>query len=151
MDLLKKTYAEKKGENAVGVAWHEVSVDVLVAACRGLGASALCDLIRLLAQDYKHHSKGLPDLFLWKSNGDSYEIMLIEVKGQNDRLSDNQKVWLEFFANAGIDAKVCHVGFKDTGVIPAVSSPEAPVRTRGNVAICLPDLEREVITIIDDD
>jgi Fanconi-associated nuclease 1 len=43
-----------------------------------------------MAKDYASHRGGVPDLCLWKY--ESLEFMLVEVKGQGDRLSDKQQV-----------------------------------------------------------
>lgn len=47
----------------------------------------------------------MPDLILWNKD----KVMFSEVKSENDRLSDVQISWLNFFTENGIDAEVCYI------------------------------------------
>jgi hypothetical protein len=68
----------------------------------------LC-LERLL-EDLKENSTGLPDLVqFWPAEG---RYRFIEVKGPGDRLQDNQRRWLSFFARHAIPAVVCQVQWR---------------------------------------
>lgn len=77
--------------------------DVLRIA-KGLGCGALAAMMRLLAEDYKHHCTGFPDLFLYRltritegEGEEMVEVKLIEVKSERDRLSDAQRNWHAIF------------------------------------------------------
>ncbi len=49
----------------------------------------------------------MPDLIqFWPAEG---RYRMIEVKGPGDRLQDNQRRWLDFFAAHDIPVSVCHV------------------------------------------
>lgn len=52
-------------------------------------------------------SGGLPDLFLWSSSRQACK--LAEVKGPNDRLSDQQRAWIVVLTEIGFDAEVFKV------------------------------------------
>lgn len=54
----------------------------------------------------------MPDLLLWRFCGDGYrgEARLVEVKGPNDRLSEQQRAWILILMDMGFDAEVCKVG-----------------------------------------
>ena len=61
---------------------------------------------RLLA-DPRNHRTGLPDLIrFWPAE---QRYAMVEVKAPGDKLQDNQIRWLQFFAQHGIPAQVCHV------------------------------------------
>lgn len=47
--------------------------------------------LRYLVDDYWHHYLGWPDLFAWRSG----EFLFVEVKLSGDKLSDEQRVWIE--------------------------------------------------------
>jgi Fanconi-associated nuclease 1 len=54
---------------------------------------------------YRHLKLGgVPDLCLWRSDTNSFK--LVEVKSQNDRLSDKQVIWLDFLVSFGIEAEI---------------------------------------------
>jgi len=61
----------------------------------------------LLAKNYRHYHRGLPDLVLWKE--ESLLVRLVEVKGPRDRLSDIQEEWLRELVLAGIGVEVLQV------------------------------------------
>ena len=73
----------------------------------------------------------MPDLFLWKAGeeeegekGESKpgmenkgvltaakgngQVMFAEVKSENDRLSDTQRMWIDVLSGAGITVELCH-------------------------------------------
>lgn len=53
--------------------------------------SSIVNILRYLIADYWHHYLGWPDLLVYRRN----EFFLAEVKASGDKLSDEQKVWIE--------------------------------------------------------
>ncbi|XP_048496943.1 fanconi-associated nuclease 1 homolog isoform X4 [Beta vulgaris subsp. vulgaris] len=93
-----------------GVNWERHSLSELRAAVTCIGGPCLANLCRLLAQDYRSWSSGMPDLLLWRFHGDySGEAKLVEVKGPKDRLSEQQRAWLLTLMDCGFTAEVCKV------------------------------------------
>lgn len=58
-----------------------------------------------MAQEYQQRGGGIPDLFLW--HAEKKEVMFSEVKSQNDRLSDTQRLWIHVLTGAGIKVELC--------------------------------------------
>ena len=59
-----------------------------------------------MAQEYQQRGGGIPDLFLWhKEKG---EVMFAEVKSENDRLSDTQRLWIHVLTGAGIRVELAN-------------------------------------------
>ena len=59
-----------------------------------------------MAQEYRQRGGGIPDLFLWHS--ENKEVMFSEVKSENDRLSDTQRLWIHVLTGAGIKVELCN-------------------------------------------
>ncbi len=57
--------------------------------------------------DLRNNRSGFPDLIQFRPARREYR--LIEVKAPGDKLQDNQRRWLEYFARHEIPASVCHV------------------------------------------
>lgn len=108
----------------VGVRWDYERADLLeIAECfPGDGLAAIC---RVLAQEYAQRGGGVPDLFLWRparGNAETEEkgkgeVMFVEVKSENDRLSDTQRLWIHVITDAGVRVEVCHVLASDVQMI----------------------------------
>jgi Fanconi-associated nuclease 1 len=79
-------------------------LDFLLKVVKTLGPS-LFPVLKSLSKDYRHHSSGMPDLLLLKEN----KVKLVEVKSQNDRLSDQQKMWIKLLNTSCITVEVVHV------------------------------------------
>ena len=93
-----------------GVNWDRHLLSELRAAVTCIGGPCLANLCRLLAQDYRSWTSGMPDLLLWRFHGDySGEAKLVEVKGPRDRLSEQQRAWLLTLMDCGFNAEVCKV------------------------------------------
>jgi len=108
-----------EGVRLGGVLVEPESAEVLVQTALALGPDGLRVLLGpLLAQGFRQ-TRGLPDLLLL----DGPQVRLdgahprrvpaggrwIEVKGPGDTLSDEQRVWLDRFARAGVPAEVWDV------------------------------------------
>ena len=103
----------------VGVRWEEYELDDLLEIIHCFtddGTGKLGVVMRVLAQEYGARGGGVPDLFLWMppNEGNSAgKVMFVEVKSENDRLSDTQRLWISVLLNAGIEVELCHVAAKE--------------------------------------
>ncbi|KAK3628179.1 hypothetical protein LTR56_018791 [Elasticomyces elasticus] len=105
----------------VGLDWSFAIEDLLEIAGAFPGA-ALSTVMKVLAQEYGQRGGGVPDLFLWKpklvkgEDGQAEqegEVMLSEVKSENDRLSDTQRMWIDVLSGAGVRVELCHAVAKE--------------------------------------
>ncbi|KAL2444548.1 hypothetical protein ABEF95_017042 [Exophiala dermatitidis] len=109
----------------VGVQWDGFDRDDLLELIECWDGSALGTVMLVMAQDYGGRGGGVPDLVLWKKfasgsgsgNGDGVgsgcggrkgEILFVEVKSANDRLSDTQRLWISALLGAGVPVELCH-------------------------------------------
>lgn len=124
----------------VGVRWGEYELEDLCQVVRcftgqGMGEQ-LGVVMRVMAQEYGARGGGVPDLFLWKEDEDdtagehgerdgdankegagkrkSGKVMFVEVKSENDRLSDTQRLWISVLLGAGIEVELCHAIARET-------------------------------------
>jgi hypothetical protein len=63
-------------------------------------------ILKRMLEDLGQHRAGFPDLFCIDPAGN---YRLLEVKGPNDKLRENQRAWLAYFAEHGIPASVVMV------------------------------------------
>ncbi|KAI3946577.1 hypothetical protein MKX01_014435 [Papaver californicum] len=109
-EILITSWDTHFGTACRGVNWDRHSLSDLRAAVTCVGGPCLASLCRLLAQDYRSWSSGMPDLLLWRFSGDyKGEAKLVEVKGPRDRLSEQQRAWLLLLMDCGFNAEVCKV------------------------------------------
>lgn len=77
---------------------------VEIAECfRGEALAAIC---KVLAQEYQQRGGGIPDLLVWSKK--RREVMFVEVKSENDRLSDTQRLWIHVLVGAGVRVELCN-------------------------------------------
>lgn len=93
--LLTETYYANYGCQALGMAWEEYTLPILLDVCHSLGGRTLGVILRYLAEDYAGHCCGMPDLLLYRADYSDY--LLVEVKSSNDRMSDAQRCWHAIF------------------------------------------------------
>ncbi|KAF7150610.1 hypothetical protein RHSIM_Rhsim02G0071300 [Rhododendron simsii] len=109
-EILITSWETNLGTSCRGVNWDRHSLSELRAAVTCIGGPCLASFFRHLAQDYRSWSSGMPDLLLWRFHGDYRgEAKLVEVKGPNDRLSEQQRAWLLFLMDCGFNTEVCKV------------------------------------------
>ncbi|KAI8566921.1 hypothetical protein RHMOL_Rhmol02G0080000 [Rhododendron molle] len=109
-EFLITSWETHLGTSCRGVNWDRHSLSKLRAAVTCIGGPCLASFCRHLAQDYRSWSSGMPDLLLWRFHGDYRgEAKLVEVKGPNDRLSEQQRAWLLFLMDCGFNTEVCKV------------------------------------------
>jgi len=90
----------------IGVNWRFSTTDVIeITEC--IGPVALSRICELFSRQYWSHRGGVPDLCLW--NACKKRFRLVEVKSENDRLSEKQVCWLQFLASVDVDIQVVHV------------------------------------------
>lgn len=101
-----------RGTCVIGVRWDEYELQDLLEIVRCFEGGALGVVMRVLAQEYAARGSGVPDLFLWKvredEEGGGGEVMFSEVKSENDRLSDTQRLWISVLLGAGVKVELCH-------------------------------------------
>ncbi|PGH09336.1 fanconi-associated nuclease 1 [Blastomyces parvus] len=90
---------------AIGIDWSfDLSDLVEIAQCfRGEALATVC---KVMAQEYQQRGGGIPDLFLWSM--ERKEVMFVEVKSENDRLSDTQRLWIHVLTSAGVRVELCN-------------------------------------------
>ena len=105
--ILTMNYVQNYGTYVIGGHWDLFTLHDLLSITRGLGNKAVVNILRLLAEDYKHFCHGFPDLVIYRSIKESrpdvdtgeereeetVQVKLIEVKSERDRLSDSQRYW----------------------------------------------------------
>ena len=93
----------------VGLDWTYALQDLLEIA-QAFPPAALSSAMKVMAQEYGQRGGGVPDLFLWKvgEGGVGGEVMFSEVKSENDRLSDTQRMWIDVLSGAGVKVELCH-------------------------------------------
>lgn len=97
----------------VGLDWAFELNDLLeIAEC--FEGQALGTVMKTLAQEYGQRGGGVPDLFLWRefteedaAKKGKGEVMFSEVKSENDRLSDTQRMWIDVLSGAGVRVELC--------------------------------------------
>ncbi|KAK5172191.1 uncharacterized protein LTR77_003829 [Saxophila tyrrhenica] len=119
----------------VGLDWG-FEVRDLVEICRAWEGGALASAMKVLVQEYGQRGGGVPDLFLWRTGEDEGdgegsgesryvgvegvqrkgEVMFAEVKSENDRLSDTQRMWIDVLSGAGIRVELCHAAASEVRV-----------------------------------
>ncbi|KAF2234487.1 hypothetical protein EV356DRAFT_466674 [Viridothelium virens] len=114
-DIVKRIWDEhyERKTCVVGLDWSFDIADLLEIV--GIfGGEALSTCCKVLAQEYGQRGGGVPDLFLWKKDElGKGEVMFAEVKSENDRLSDTQRLWIHVLTGAGIKVELCNAIAKE--------------------------------------
>lgn len=97
--------------------WTDDLPAILATFLDRIDSTALAAVLRRMAQDLRHHTRGFPDLFLWRDS----DYAFVEVKSENDQLSAEQYEWLTFFRRAGIPVHLDNVQ-RTPGGAPARSA-----------------------------
>ena len=103
--LLKKVYDRHKEKQTciVGIDWS-YDIDDLLEIVNCFQGEALATVCKVMAQEYQQRGGGIPDLFLW--HPERREVMFSEVKSENDRLSDTQRLWIHVLTGAVIKVEL---------------------------------------------
>lgn len=110
--LLQEVYdrEHEKQTCVVGIDWS-YDLDDLLEIVKCFQGEALATICKVMAQEYQQRGGGIPDLFLW--HPDNGEVMFSEVKSENDRLSDTQRLWIHVLTGAGIKVELCNAVAKE--------------------------------------
>ncbi len=100
-------WEEKFGIANYFVNWSFLSKELLDLALHCIPAAHLKIVFERLLFDIKNNRSGLPDLIQFFPGQRAYRM--IEVKGPGDRIQDNQRRWLDYFAQHRIPAEVWYV------------------------------------------
>jgi Fanconi-associated nuclease 1 len=102
----------------VGLDWTYDVLD-LVEIARCFDGEALATVCKVMAQEYGQRGGGVPDLFLWRvpEEGKKGEVKFAEVKSENDRLSDTQRLWIHVLSSAGVRVELCAAVAKEVKVV----------------------------------
>ncbi|KAK6642731.1 hypothetical protein RUM43_004233 [Polyplax serrata] len=113
-------WTEEEVENKIKSVYHEnYNVQCLITWKEHFTADLFCEIMRCLTppilseickrfvMNYRLAQSGFPDLTLW--NPETKKCKFVEVKSPNDKLSSQQRIWLHFLRNIGIDCEVCNV------------------------------------------
>ncbi|KAL5356686.1 VRR-NUC domain-containing protein [Aspergillus floccosus] len=95
---------------AIGIDWT-FDLEDLVEIVQCFRGEALATICKVLTQEYQQRGGGIPDLFLWRM--DTKEVMFVEVKSENDRLSDTQRLWIHVLIGAGVRVELCNAVAKE--------------------------------------
>jgi hypothetical protein len=100
------TYRARRGVANALVAWDAFDEAFLAAVLTGVPNEHWCALFDYMLDDLEQSRTGFPDLTLVYGRG---RYAFAEVKGPGDELRREQKIWFDFFARAGIVARVVRV------------------------------------------
>ncbi|TQS33063.1 hypothetical protein Golomagni_06605, partial [Golovinomyces magnicellulatus] len=104
----------------IGLNW-DFELEDLAELVRCFEGSALGTICKVMAEEYKQRGGGIPDLILWRTSKDTDsdlsnagpgkaqgEVMFVEVKSENDRLSETQRLWIHVLSSAGVPVALCN-------------------------------------------
>ena len=112
VEILKRVHDAQKEKQTcvVGIDWT-FDIDDLTEIVQCFKGEALSMICKVMAQEYQQRGGGIPDLFLW--NVEKGEVMFAEVKSENDRLSDTQRLWIDVLSGAGVRVELCNAVAKE--------------------------------------
>ena len=122
-------YSAHQGTLCRGVSWTRWSGQDVSTIAGCIGGCALSVVSRAYAEDYLAWSAGMPDLLVWfrcacctlvGDAGCFGSARAVEVKSENDRLSDQQRACLALLTAAGMSVDVARI---DSAGIKASSIP----------------------------
>ena len=100
----------------VGIDWSFTLEDLLaIVRAFGTNMEGLATVCKVMAQEYQQRGGGIPDLFLWHE--EKGEVMFAEVKSENDRLSDTQRLWIHVLTGAGIRVELANAVAREVRVM----------------------------------
>jgi len=124
-DIIRLVHAREfeKRTCIIGLNW-DFELDDLLEIVKCFDGQALATVCKVMAQEYRVRGGGMPDLFLWRKgkieDGErpgKGEVVFSEVKSENDRLSDTQRLWIHVLTGAGIRVELCNARAKELKVI----------------------------------
>ncbi|WP_397473334.1 VRR-NUC domain-containing protein [Pusillimonas sp.] len=109
---IQENFAAKYGRQCSFVHWPLLNDAVLQQALHCIPPTHLKKWCERLLVDIPGNRSGLPDLIQFQPATKNYRM--IEVKGPGDRLQDNQRRWLAYFAQHGMPVAVCFVRWTES-------------------------------------
>ncbi|KAL2065113.1 hypothetical protein VTL71DRAFT_4253 [Oculimacula yallundae] len=110
------TREREKRTCAIGLNW-DFELDDLLEIVSCFDGQALATVCKVMAEEYRVRGGGMPDLFLW--DVEKKIVVFSEVKSENDRLSDTQRLWIHVLTGAGIRVELCNAIAKEVRVVAA--------------------------------
>lgn len=104
----------ERGTCVIGLRW-EFELEDLLEIVDCFNGEALATICKVMAQEYRVRGGGIPDLFLW--NTETKEVRFVEVKSENDRLSDTQRLWIHVLTGAGVKVELCNAVAREMRVV----------------------------------
>jgi VRR-NUC domain len=107
-EFLENQYIDNHGKANPFVIWLEdIWVMVEILANR-IDLDKLKAVLLKMAENIVENTRGLPDLLIWNKDA----VHLVEIKGPNDSLSNQQLYWQYYFKELGISSYVLKVNYK---------------------------------------
>jgi Fanconi-associated nuclease 1 len=95
----------EEGVRCTGVSWELFTKQDILEILQGLKGPSVEQICRMFAKSYRAYRGGAPDLILWNGT----ESKFVEVKSENDVLSDSQKAWMETLVGVGVNGSVFQI------------------------------------------
>jgi Fanconi-associated nuclease 1 len=108
------TKEREKKTCIIGLNW-DFDLEDLLEIVNCFDGEALATICKVMAQEYRARGGGIPDLFLWDPAKKT--IVFSEVKSENDRLSDTQRLWIHVLTGAGIRVELCNAIAREVKVV----------------------------------
>lgn len=102
--IIQDRFQEKQGTVSLFVSWGLITQEILDLALQCIPAAHLGMVFARMQSNVRNYRTGFPDLIRFWPQEQRYE--LIEAKAPGDKLQDNQILWLEYFVEHGIPAKI---------------------------------------------
>jgi len=117
-DIIRAVDAREREKRtcATGLNW-DFELDDLLEIVSCFDGQALAIVCKVMAEEYRVRGGGMPDLFLW--DVEKKQVIFSEVKSENDRLSDTQRLWIHVLTGAGIRVELCNAVAKEIRVVDA--------------------------------
>ncbi|CAL3964009.1 hypothetical protein PZA11_001475 [Diplocarpon coronariae] len=115
-DIIRAVDARERARRTcvIGLNWDFGLEDLLeIVGC--FDGRALATVCQVMAQEYRVRGGGVPDLFLW--DVEDKKVLFSEVKSENDRLSDTQRLWIHVLTGAGIRVELCNAVAREVRVV----------------------------------
>lgn len=93
-----------------GCTYWQFALEDMLCIAEGMGPQGLRSICSRLAKDHRTYRSGAPDLVLW--NHRARKCKFVEVKSDNDTLSDNQRIYIHDLLSSGVDVELCKVRCK---------------------------------------
>jgi len=114
--LIERIWREhhERGTCIIGLDWA-FELDDLLEIAELFPPDALATVCKVMAQEYGERGCGMPDLFLWHT--DEKTVKFAEVKSENDRLSDSQRLWIHVLTGAGVKVELANAVAKEVRIV----------------------------------